>query len=124
MKLLDGFPLALEVVLANLARQSPQAVLDALRAGDVALDQGTSQSKTESIVRCIDYSHSNLAPEAQGLLACLAPFSAVLNTRVLSRYTDYPAAAAGPGAFALGAVAGSPGGSHRLGPAQSASRVS
>ena len=62
MKLLDGFPLALEVVLANLARQSPQAVLDALRAGDVALDQGTSQSKTESIVRCIDYSHSNLAP--------------------------------------------------------------
>ena len=89
MKLLDGFPLALEVVLANLARQSPQAVLDALRAGDVALDQGTSQSKTESIVRCIDYSHSNLAPEAQGLLACLAPFSAVLNTQFLSRYTDY-----------------------------------
>ena len=89
MKLLDGFPLALEVVLANLARQSPQAVLDALRAGDVALDQGTSQSKTESIVRCIDYSHSNLAPEAQGLLACLAPFSAVLNTQSLSQYTDY-----------------------------------
>jgi tetratricopeptide (TPR) repeat protein len=89
MKLLDGFPLALEVVLANLARQSPQAVLDALRAGDVALDQGTSQSKTESIVRCIDYSHSNLAPEAQALLACLAPFSAVLNTQFLSRYTDH-----------------------------------
>src|SRR5262245_13232113 len=89
MKLLDGFPLALEVLLANLGRQSPQAIVDALRAGDVALDQGTSQSKTESIVRCIDYSHSNLAPEAQGLLTCLAPFSAVLNTQFLSRYTDY-----------------------------------
>jgi tetratricopeptide (TPR) repeat protein len=89
MKLLDGFPLALEVVLANLAKQSPQAVLDALRAGDVALDQGTSQTKTESILRCIDHSHSNLAPEAQGLLACLAPFSAVLNTPNLSRYMDY-----------------------------------
>src|SRR5262249_35233522 len=89
MKLLDGFPLALEVVLANLARQSPQAVLDALRAGEVALDQGTSQPKTESIVRCIAYSHSNLAPEAQGLLACLAPFSAVLNTQLLSQYMDY-----------------------------------
>jgi tetratricopeptide (TPR) repeat protein len=89
MKLLDGFPLALEVVLAKLARQSPQAVLDALRAGDVALDQGSSQSKTESIVRCIEYSHSNLAPEAQGLLACLAPFSAVLNTQLLFRYTNY-----------------------------------
>jgi tetratricopeptide (TPR) repeat protein len=91
MKLLDGFPLALEVVLANVARQTPQAVLEALRAGDVALDQGSSQSKTESIVRCIDYSHSNLALEAQGLLACLAPFSAVLNTnpQFLSRYTYY-----------------------------------
>jgi tetratricopeptide (TPR) repeat protein len=89
IKLLDGFPLALEVVLANLPRQSPQAVLDALRAGDVALDRGTSQSRTESIMRCLDYSHSNLSPEAQGLLACLAPFSAVLNTRSLASYADY-----------------------------------
>jgi hypothetical protein len=40
-------------------------------------------------MRCIDYSHSNLSPEAQGLLACLAPFSAVLNTQSLSRYRDY-----------------------------------
>ena len=34
-KLLGGFPLALEVVLANLARQTPKEVLSAFQAGDV-----------------------------------------------------------------------------------------
>jgi tetratricopeptide (TPR) repeat protein len=89
LKLLDGFPLALEVALANLARQTPAEVLAALRAGDVELDRGTGQSRTESLLRCIDYSHRQLAPEAQGLLACLAPFTGVLNTQLLPQYTEH-----------------------------------
>ena len=89
LKMLDGFPLALEVVLATLARQTPSEVLAALQAGDVALDQGTGQSRTESLLRCIDYSHRQLAPEAQGLLACLAPFTGVLNTQWLPQYTEH-----------------------------------
>jgi hypothetical protein len=44
LKLLHGFPPALEVVLATLARQTPAEVLSALRAGDLALDQGTGES--------------------------------------------------------------------------------
>jgi hypothetical protein len=88
LKLLDGYPLPLEVVLANLARQTPREVLDALGEGDVALDTGDTQDKTESILRCIDYSHSNLSPEAQGLLACLAPFTSVINTQLLPQYTQ------------------------------------
>ena len=79
IKLLDGFPLALEVVLANLAHQTPTEVLAALQAGDVSIDpKSDSQEKTESILRCIDYSHSNLSPEAQQLLLCLAPFTSVI----------------------------------------------
>ncbi|MEZ4728243.1 MAG: hypothetical protein R3E79_14010 [Caldilineaceae bacterium] len=39
LKLLDGSPLALEVVLSNLARQSPAEILAALEAGDVPLTQ-------------------------------------------------------------------------------------
>jgi hypothetical protein len=35
LQLLDGFPLALEVVLANLAQRTPAEVLDALRQGNV-----------------------------------------------------------------------------------------
>ncbi len=90
LKLLDGFPLALEVVLANLARQSPQDVLAALQSGDMSIDpESDSQQKTESILRCIDYSHSNLSPESQQLLLCLAPFTGVLGTALLNSYTEY-----------------------------------
>jgi len=90
--LLDGYPLALEVVLANLnpqtRGQTPAQVLDGLQAGDVKLDTPDAVEKTESIVRCIDYSHSNLSPEAQGLLACLAPFTGVIFRPLLEHYSE------------------------------------
>ena len=89
IKLLDGFPLALEVVLSNLTRQTPSEVLAALQAGDVSLNVGSSQERTENIVRCIDYSHSNLSAEAQQLLLCLAPFTSVLGQMLLDRYTNH-----------------------------------
>ncbi len=97
LKVLNGFPLALEVVLANLKHQTPQEVLAALQAGDVKLDipesdqQGKSifEQKTESILRCIDYSHSNLSPEAQQLLLCLAPFTSVIDAGMLGNYTNH-----------------------------------
>ena len=88
IKVLDGFPLALEVVLANLAHQTPTDVLAALQAGDVSIDpKSDSQDKTESILRCIDYSHSNLSSEAQQLLLCLAPFTSVIWIDYLDKYT-------------------------------------
>ncbi|HEY6539409.1 MAG TPA: tetratricopeptide repeat protein [Ktedonobacteraceae bacterium] len=90
IKLLDGFPLAMEVVLANLTKQTPREILDALQAGDVKIDpHSDSQEKTASILRCIDYSHSNLSPEAQQLLLCLAPFTSVVWTEMLDRYTSH-----------------------------------
>ncbi len=85
--LLDGFPLALEVVLANLAHQTPKEVLAALQAGDVTLQTGDSQERTRNILRCIDYSHSNLSPSAQQLLLCLAPFTSVVREDTLKQYT-------------------------------------
>ena len=97
IKVLDGFPLALEVVLANLAHQTPTEVLVALQAGDVKLDIDESgqqpknifEQKTESILRCIDYSHSNLSPEAQQLPLCLAPFTSAIWLDMLDQYIDY-----------------------------------
>ena len=86
LKLLDGFPLALEVVLANLARQTPTQILAALQAGDVNLNIGQSEQRTENILRCIDYSHSNLSPEAQNLLLCLAPFTSVIFQSAVDQY--------------------------------------
>nr|MBA2678744.1 tetratricopeptide repeat protein [Ktedonobacteraceae bacterium] len=84
--LLDGFPLALEVVLANLAHQPPKEVLMALQAGDSTLDVGDSEQRTENILHCIDYSHSNLSSEAQDLLLCLAPFTSIIYRNTLNQY--------------------------------------
>ena len=88
LALLAGYPLALQVVLKNLARQTPAQVLAGLQAGDVSLDSRDNQKKTESILRCIEYSHSNLSLDAQGLLVCLAPFVGVINTNLLPQYSE------------------------------------
>ncbi|MCU0566517.1 MAG: tetratricopeptide repeat protein [Oculatellaceae cyanobacterium Prado106] len=85
MKLLAGYPLAMEVVLGNLKRQSPAEVLAGLDAADVNLDT-PSENRTQSILKCVEYSHSNLSPAAQQLLVCLAPFSGFLFRPVLSNY--------------------------------------
>jgi tetratricopeptide (TPR) repeat protein len=86
--LLDGFPLAITVVLANLARQSPTEVLKALEEATLTVEAapGGVEDKTASILRCIEYSHANLAPQAQRLLACLAPFTSVVYTPILELY--------------------------------------
>ena len=88
--LLDGHPLALEVVLGNLAKQTPAEVLAALQSGDVGVDSAVStEDKTKSILACINYSHSNLSPDAQQLLLCLAPFTGVINHELLPQYTKH-----------------------------------
>lgn len=85
--LLAGYPMALEVVLSNLDRKTPEEVLDALQSGDTAIDmRGTG--RTESLMQCIEYSYSNLSPEAQQLLLCLAPFTSVLDIDHLPEYSE------------------------------------
>ena len=87
MKLLAGYPLAMEVVLANLQKQTPQEILQGLQAADVNLDVA-SEDKTKSILKCVEYSHSNLSPEAQKLLICLAPFSGFIDRRYIDNYIN------------------------------------
>ncbi|MFM7383153.1 MAG: CHAT domain-containing protein, partial [Microcystaceae cyanobacterium] len=85
LKVLAGYPLAMEVVLPNLSRQSPGEVLAALQAADVDLDTG-SEDRTRSILKCVEYSHSNLSDAAQKLLLCLAPFSNFIDRSDLPNY--------------------------------------
>jgi len=87
MKLLAGYPLAMEVVLANLKQQSPAEIVEGLEKADIALDSG-SEDKTESIVQCVEYSHRNLSAAAQRLLLCLAPFSGFIWRDVIGNYVD------------------------------------
>jgi tetratricopeptide (TPR) repeat protein len=85
MGLLAGYPLAMEVVLANLARQSPTEILAALNAADVDLNVGGGD-KTNNILKCVEYSHSNLSPQVQKLLVCLAPFNGFIYQGALENY--------------------------------------
>ena len=85
MTVLAGYPLAMEVVLANLGRQSAAEVLAGLDAADVDLDSGEAD-RTKSILKCVEYSHSNLSAAAQKLLLCLAPFKGFIDRADLPNY--------------------------------------
>jgi tetratricopeptide (TPR) repeat protein len=89
MKLLAGYPLAMEVVLANLSKESSPQILQKLEAADVDLDSmRETGDKTESILKCVEYSHSNLSPDAQKLLLCLAPFSGFIFRDGILNYVE------------------------------------
>ena len=47
-----------------------------------------SEDKTKSILKCVEYSHSNLSPDAQRLLICLAPFTGFIIRDVLQLYAE------------------------------------
>jgi len=88
LRLLGGYPLAIEVVLSNLARSTPAEVLQRLEVADIDLDnQSATAGKTDSIIKCIDYSHSNLSETAQQLLLTLAPFKGVVRKNWLEQYS-------------------------------------
>lgn len=94
LTLLDGYPLALEVVLSNLQRQSPTDILEALETGLASLElhhqsEASSERRTRSLLACIGYSQSNLSRAAQVLLLCLAPFTGVIHSEWLrQQYSD------------------------------------
>ncbi|MDJ0903011.1 MAG: hypothetical protein QNJ55_29845 [Xenococcus sp. MO_188.B8] len=85
MKLLAGYPLAMEVVLANLKQQSPSEILEQLEKAEI---EPGGENKTNNIVKCIEYSHSNLSASAQKLLLLLAPFRGFINTLGIPNYAE------------------------------------
>jgi tetratricopeptide (TPR) repeat protein len=84
MKLLAGYPLAMEVVLANLKRQLPEEIWQGLQLAEL-VNVG-DENKTNNIIKCVEYSHSNLSEEAQKLLLCLAPFSGFIYLDIIPYY--------------------------------------
>ena len=50
------------------------------------LGEWQKRDKTESILKCVEYSHSNLSPDAQKLLLCLAPFSGFIDRSDIPNY--------------------------------------
>jgi tetratricopeptide (TPR) repeat protein len=90
MRLLAGYPLALKAILPNLKQKTAKRILEELNEGVGALDRGNIQHRTESIIKCIEYAHSNLSEEAQQLLLCLTPFQSVVNVNpaIINNYFE------------------------------------
>ncbi|MGF1516068.1 MAG: tetratricopeptide repeat protein [Elainellaceae cyanobacterium] len=87
MTLLAGYPLAMEVILANLRQQQPEAVLAALQAQGTTPTGEAIAPQTGHIVNCVAYSYGqNLSSAAQKLLLCLAPFKTVFRRDCLPQY--------------------------------------
>ncbi|WP_051768009.1 tetratricopeptide repeat protein [Amycolatopsis vancoresmycina] len=72
IKLLEGYPLPLEVVLPALATTPPATVLEELTAG------GHTADPAGLIQAAIEYSHGKLDPALQHSLLLLAPFTATI----------------------------------------------
>jgi tetratricopeptide (TPR) repeat protein len=85
MRLLAGYPLAMEVVLVNLRQQSPKEILEQLEKAEI--DPG-GEDKTNNIIKCIEYSHSNLSESAQKLLLLLAPFRGFIDLSGVKHYAE------------------------------------
>lgn len=83
LKLLAGFPLAIEVILANMAGQTPGETLAALSKGAAAIDLGNAR-----LLCCIKLSYERFSPVTQNLLACLAPFCGVFYQGLIEPYSN------------------------------------
>ena len=85
MRLLDGYPLAMQAFLPLLKGKTAFEILNDLQAG-VDLQAKDIQDKTQSILRCIENSYSNLSPDAQKLLFLFTPFQSYIEKFSINHY--------------------------------------
>jgi tetratricopeptide (TPR) repeat protein len=79
LNILGGYPLLLQVVLPQLKTKSPKTILEELKMGEGSIDDEIGKDETQSIIKCVEYSFSNLSEDARKLLLCLAPFQYAVN---------------------------------------------
>lgn len=88
LELLEGHPLAMEVILPNLEERKPAEILKALDDSD-GRDEKDTRIKSERILRCVEYLYGNPSPGVQDIFNCLAPFISVVNTEGLQHYARH-----------------------------------
>jgi tetratricopeptide (TPR) repeat protein len=93
IRVLDGYPLPMTVVLPNLAATPPTRILAELHSGGTGVDPTTVARKA------IEYSHGKLDPTLQQSLLLLAPFTTTIPALVLDGYTAALSAELGPDAL-------------------------
>jgi tetratricopeptide (TPR) repeat protein len=82
MRLLDGYPLPMTVIMPQLAGTPPVQILAELHTGQDTVDPTTAAR------RAIEYSHGKLDPALQTSLLLLSPFTTCIPTLFLDRYSE------------------------------------
>jgi len=88
LELLEGHPLAMEVILPNLEEHKPAEILKTLDE-DEGRKEKDARSKSERLLDCVEYLYGNLTPEVQDIFNCLAPFTSAVNTEGLEHYARH-----------------------------------
>jgi tetratricopeptide (TPR) repeat protein len=96
LHLVQGYPLALEVLMPRLKHMSSTELLKTLQQTlpaqptEMTEEQPSSEEMTSQIVlHSVEYTCSNLSPEMSGMIACLVPFTSVINQELFDTYTHY-----------------------------------
>ena len=85
MKLLNGNPMGIEIILPCLSEKDPSVILESLITAKIDLLKKCNE-KTEDIVRLMEYSFNALSPESRRLLLLFAPFRGVINLHFIENY--------------------------------------
>ncbi len=98
LSLLNGSPLALEVLVAQLAHCSPEALVGQLWGAQQRSSHGRSypyhcasediDTVSKHVLHAVEYAASVTSPELRGLLLCFAPFTSVIKQDVLESYIN------------------------------------
>ncbi|MBD2335873.1 tetratricopeptide repeat protein [Calothrix sp. FACHB-156] len=85
MNLLAAYPLAKQIVLANLHKQSPQEIWLDWQAVNINLNK-VSDYKNKTIFKCVEYPHKDLSADTQTLLLYLSPLKGLIDRNELVNY--------------------------------------
>lgn len=87
MDLLEGYPMALEIILPNLRNQTPTEILKGLDSADIELDN-SSEDKTTSILKCIEYSYKNLSESEKSSITYIFIFQKYINIHIFNIFSS------------------------------------
>ncbi|MEO0406731.1 MAG: tetratricopeptide repeat protein [Cyanobacteria bacterium P01_A01_bin.135] len=88
--LLGGHPLSLRVVLPHLKRQTPEALVEALRRGLDTFSAPEEEGREKSLVVSLDYSFAALSEKARRHLPFLGLFTERVGVGVLDAFSGNP----------------------------------
>jgi tetratricopeptide (TPR) repeat protein len=90
---LDGHPLAMRLVLPQLADRDPEELLASLQGvAEAPVDRGGDASRTDSLAACVRYSFEHLPASSRTALVAVCLFQGVVDGDLLARFSRVPGA--------------------------------